>query len=620
MEMKDRTVACFPRWVFSWTLRCSLLASLLIVSAAEVTAKGGPEYMKLNYVPGISLEIKGVWNDSGALVATDIEQLPKPRTPKVRGKIQRIDSAKRSIVVLGRTILITKSTRFLEADSSVGSFESLKVGQQIEVSCTVRDDGENKAVWKARKIKTNQVKSSSKVKGVITRVAVDGASPDTLEIHGLIIILNTKTDINWPRGELEKLEYDRFKYAALQQAQSSKDGIVLANGLLFTAKYRGEVENEAEHDLSPTFAADKSDVQPGIRAELTAFASENVKALAQVRWRKKYAISTDSNATVSGAGEVDITQLYLLLSEIGNTPVTLQVGRQDIDEPREWLFDDYLDAIRIHYITTSGFTAQAAVILSVSPIKSKFDPWTDYYAEAGWRFDRHSAANVYVLARKDTSLRNREPVWWGVRYFGRPTSSLRSWFDAALMRGTDKGRSQSAWALDFGATYMLAPIGGVKPNLTLGYAVGSGDEVSGDLESQEFRQTGYQDNVARMGGVAQIRYYGEALNPELSNMKIFTAGVGAILKQGASVEALYHTYRQHRPDSDLTKSALVDPPARPNGGSADLGWGIDVIATSPEFWERFQLRYTLSVFDPGAAFEPFNETAILNRLNVDVTL
>ncbi len=608
------------RFTVVLSLGLALLVGGLLFGSKSAEAKGSPEYMKLNYVPGISLEIKGVWSDEGVLIATDIEQLPKPRTPKLRGAIQRIDSAGHSITVLGRKIHISKSTRYLEADSVSGSFESLKVGQQIEVSCNVRDKDGKKDVWKARKIKTHQVKSNSKVKGVITRVAVDGASPDTLEIHGLIIILNNKTDINWPRGELEKLRYDRFKYAGLRKAESSKDGIVLAKGLLFTAKYRGEMEDETEHDLSPNFAADQSDIQPGVRAELTAYASESVRALAQVRWRKKYGISSDSDAVVSNAGEVDITQLYLLFSEIGNTPITLQIGRQDFDEPREWLFDDYLDALRVHYLSTSGFTAQAAVILSVSPIKSKFDPWTDYYAEAGWRFDRHSAANAYVLARKDTSIRNREPVWWGIRYFGRPTSSFRTWFDAALMRGTDKGRSQSAWALDFGTTYLLKPMGAVKPNLTLGYAIGSGDKVSGDLESQEFRQTGYQDNVARLGGVAQIRYYGEALNPELSNIKILTAGVGAIHKQGAAIEALYHSYRQHRPDKGLSKSSLVVPPARPNGSSPDLGWGMDVIVSSPELWERFQLRYTFSMFKPGDAFGARNETAKLNRLNVDVTL
>ncbi len=614
-NMKDR-FAWRPAGSWFVSALCLSIGFSLAINVSDVAARGGPEYMKLNYVPGLALEIKGHWDTSGVFIATDIEQLPNPRSPKLRGIIQAIDTSARTITIFGRTIHITKSTRYVESDSSLTTFESLRVGQQIEVSCKVRA----KETWKARKIKTTHVKSSSKIKGSLTRVAVDGVAPDTIEIHGLLIILNEKTDINWPRGELEKIEYDRFKYAALPAAKASRDGVVLMRGLLFTAKYRGEMEDATEHDLSPNFAADRSDIQPGVRAELTAFASNNVRAMAQVRWRKKYAVSSDSNAVISDAGEIDITQLYVLFNDIGNTPVTLQIGRQDIDEPREWLFDDYLDAIRVHYISTTGFTAQAAVILSVSPIKTKFDTWTDYYAEAGWRFDRHSVANAYILARKDTSLRNREPVWWGLRYFGRPTSSLRSWFDIALMRGTDKGRSQNAWALDIGTTYLLESVGSVQPNLTFGYAIGSGDKVSGDLESQEFRQTGYQDNVARLGGVAQIRYYGEALNPELSNIKIFTAGIGAIHEQGASIEALYHTYRQDRAEADLAKTSLVNPPARPNGSSADLGWGLDLIASSPEFWERFQLRYTMSVFKPGEAFGARDETALLNRLNVDVTL
>ncbi len=599
-----------------WIIIAIALVCVLLVNPERALARGGPEYMRLNYVAGIALEVKGHWDTSGAFIAEDIEQLPNPRSPKLRGQIQSINKSKNTLTILGRTIHLTKSTRFVEPEPTQTTLASLKVGQHIEVSCTIRDDGS----WKARKIKSKNVKTSSKIKGSITQVSVDGTAPDTLIIHGLIIILNEKTDINWPRGELDKLEYRQFKYAALSGAELSDDGVVIGKGLLLTAKYRGQMENASEYDLQQNFGADRSDVQPGLRLELTTFLTENISGLAQVRWRKRYALDTDSLAVLSESKELNITQLYVLFRKLGDPHLALQVGRQDFDEPREWLFDDYLDAIRFHYIATEGFVAQAALIVSVSPIKDKFDSWTDYFAQVGWRFDKHSVTNAYVLKRKDTSLRNREPIWWGLRYFGRPAPSFRSWFDIAIMRGEDKGRSQSAWAVDFGTTYRPVNIGAVKPSLTVGYAIGSGDKVSGDPESQEFRQTGYQDNVATLGGVSSVRYYGEALNPELSNIKILTAGLGAVHQNGASLETIYHSYKQHRLDPDLAKTALLNPPARPNGSSVDLGWGVDVIATSPEFWERFQLRYTLSVFKPGLAFDPRQETALLNRLNVDVTL
>jgi len=614
--MHKGSMTVMHRWLITSVIVCALIGSVEIAAVESAMARGGPEYMKLRYVPGIALEIKGVWDTSGVFVATEMEQLPKPRTPKMRGAIQRINKAKRMFMMLGRPVRVKKSTRFLEVDSSSLSFESLKVGQRIEVSCTVLEDG----TWKARKIRTKGVKRSDKIKGTITRVAVDGNAPDTLEMSGLLILLTKKTDINWPRGDLQKVQYKRFKYAALSDAEYSRDGELLSKNILLTAKYRGELENLSEPDLSPTFESDRSDLQPGVRAELTAFLGKNVRALTQIRWRKKYDISSESQSILSKKKELDVTQLYALFKDIGNTPFSIQVGRQDVDEPREWLFDEYLDALRLHYIAAHGFIAQAAVIVSVAPIKRKFEPWTDYFAQFGWRFDRHSAARVYVLARNDTSPRNRDPVWWGARYYGRPTRALRSWFDVALMRGEDKGRTQRAWAFDVGSTLFVGEYKAIRPNVTLGYAVGSGDKVANDNFSQEFRQTSYQDNVGRIGGVTRIRYYGEALNPELSNLKIFTAGAGLIHERGTSLEALYHSYRQHRLDADLSKTALTNPPAVPNGASADIGWGLDIIASSPEFWERFQLRYTFSIFNPGVAFEPRNETALLNRLNFDVTL
>ena len=184
------------------------------------------------------------------------------------------------------------------------------------------------------------------------------------------------------------------------------------------------------------------------------------------------------------------------------------------------------------------------------------------------------------------------------------------------MGGEDKGDNLQAWALDFGAT-ATAHNTSMRPSLTVGYAIGSGDRP-GDADDQQFRQTAYQDNVDRFGGLASLRYYGAILSPELSNLKIITLGAGIRPSAQSSVEFIYHSYRQHYADSDVKGSDLVDPPARPNGFDTDIGWGVDVVTALREVADRIQLTWTIGLFSPGQAYSSRQETAILNKLNMTV--
>src|SRR6185503_11368511 len=108
----------------------------------------------------------------------------------------------------------------------------------------------------------------------------------------------------------------------------------------------------------------------------------------------------------------------------------------------------------------------------------------------------------------------------------------------------------------------------VRPGLTPAYALGSEDR-RGDAFSQEFRQTGYEDNTGRFGGFSSFQYYGEVLDPELANIEVMTVGASVRFGYAASVDLVAHNYRQHRPKQDM-RAALV-PQSPPDGSSRDLG-------------------------------------------------
>jgi hypothetical protein len=136
-----------------------------------------------------------------------------------------------------------------------------------------------------------------------------------------------------------------------------------------------------------------------------------------------------------------------------------------------------------------------------------------------------------------------------------------------------------------------------RPTFSLGWAQGSGGGVSGGID-RSFHQTGLQENKARIGGVKRLRYYGELLDPELSNLRVASAGFGLRFLPNSSAELLWHRYQQVQPSTRVAGSRLSQAPA---GQSRDLGHEVDLFIAIREF-EGFELTLTLSRFMPGAAF------------------
>ena len=152
-------------------------------------------------------------------------------------------------------------------------------------------------------------------------------------------------------------------------------------------------------------------------------------------------------------------------------------------------------------------------------------------------------------------------------------------------------------AYDVGTTAIF-PIW-LRPSVTVGYARGSGGTRSSSRDSN-FRQTGLQENKARLAGVKRVQTYGELLQPELSNLGVSTLAAGVRLTDNTSLELIAHQYRQPVASSTLPGSRLS---ADPQGRSADIGREIDLMLSVRES-RRLEFTLKWSHFRPGAAFAP----------------
>jgi alginate production protein len=281
--------------------------------------------------------------------------------------------------------------------------------------------------------------------------------------------------------------------------------------------------------------------------------------------------------------------------------LSLQVGRQRFEDERQWLYDEELDAVRLRF-------QQAALAVELSASRDGLvrtdllssatgDRINNYVLHASYRLPRETALEAYAIVRDDRDADRRRPVFAGLRARGEPIEDLDYWLDLGYVGGHDGSKRIRGWGVDLGATYELQV--GPKPALTLGFAFGSGDGDPDDGTDESFRQTGLQDNEGDFGGATDFRYYGEVLDPELSNLAILTAGVGIRPSDKFSLDLVYHYYLQHRAAATL-RDAGID--AEPSGRSRRLGSAVDLVLGFQEIWDRLDGLLAVGYFSPGAAF------------------
>jgi hypothetical protein len=159
-----------------------------------------------------------------------------------------------------------------------------------------------------------------------------------------------------------------------------------------------------------------------------------------------------------------------------------------------------------------------------------------------------------------------------------------------------RSRDVGGFAVDAGVIAIL-PFAN-EPRVFAGYAYGSGDSSPREGNDDSFRQTGLQGNESGFGGVERFAHYGIALDPELSNLRVPTFGVGLSLLDSSSVDLVYHHYRLVEHADSLRDARLQFELTR---RSRDVGDEIDLVLAIEE-WERFELELVGAGFRAGQAF------------------
>jgi hypothetical protein len=390
-----------------------------------------------------------------------------------------------------------------------------------------------------------------------------------------------------------------------------------------------------DYELDDAGKDDQARFEQNFELELFYRAPENVAIFLEGKSSRETVVYDQDQ---KGPAERAITRGETWLFA-GKGGVGLQIGRQNFREAREWWWDRNLDAARV-YLSRRRLSLELGVAkdLGYSSTKyGKINPTEDgvvrLLGHSSWAWQRNHRLDLFFLRQKDRSSRyalnqivaeNREDEsdanlqWLGARLTGDwkigPAGNVNYWLDGATVHGEEtafgldeddngnlfvddvENSRVRGWALDGGLSWETKfPL---RPTLSMGYALGSGDKNSNDGINRNFRQTGLHDNNNRFNGVDRFRYYGELYRPELSNIKILTGAFGFPILRSSSVELVYHRYRQFYPADEQRDARLK---ADPNGERVELGeeWNLVI---GLEEWKRLEIELVGGMFRAGKAY------------------
>jgi alginate production protein len=294
-------------------------------------------------------------------------------------------------------------------------------------------------------------------------------------------------------------------------------------------------------------------------------------------------------------------------------PFDLTVGRKNFEDDRHWLYDTSLDVVMARF-SQGVFLAEASM--------SRKDKWDldlnksvprglidNYMLHMTYRGIEDVKLSGFAIKRHDRAPLKTEgrPLLLGASVVGTPTRDFSYWGHYAQVRGHDElGQKLSGYGYDAGATYRFTNVP-LRPNVTLGVAFGSGDSNPNDTTNHTFRQTGLQSNESRFAGVSKFKTYGEALDPELSNLKILTAGIGFQPAQNMTADLVFHSYRLHKlgVSEDIRNSPITAQLNQvPGRESKDVGKELDIVLGFRQLFgiRRLGLDLRMGVLFPGNAF------------------
>ncbi len=414
----------------------------------------------------------------------------------------------------------------------------------------------------------------------------------------------------------------------------------IGGGVLFLS---GELGLDLEQSSQPRAGTDErrrsSESTLGLEAEAYYSIGDSLALFAQLRAQKERQ-RRSTGARQGWRQHIERGEMWLHSWDTGASGLNVELGRLKFEDERRWWWDEELDAVRVsHDSEAVEFSLALARELSRSRsdrsgIDADQNGVRRWLAHAKWDWQPDQAISLFLLRHDDRSSTQQvgqavrsiaqdasdaRLTWTGARIDGelklRSAGRLFYSLDLAHVSGVERsveyeantppaagqstvtgvGKSRiRGSAVDAGLRWQL-PLAG-QPRLSVGRAMTFAGAANG--VSNGFRQTGLHQNQNDFGGAKDFARYGVALDPELSNLRITTVGLGFSLAPDTSVDLVHHAYRQSRSDTELRDGRFA---AKLTGLNSGIGGALDLVLTALVS-HTIEVSATVSTFRAGPAF------------------
>lgn len=413
------------------------------------------------------------------------------------------------------------------------------------------------------------------------------------------------------------------QYTQFQLPQASPDGVTppkpLVGRLIYEYSYgsQSDISYRRNPDLNNRVRDDFLILKPELNGMVTYRPTDWLETTLELIFEREFPV-LEEDRIVLPDGEIAIApdrnfslivdQAFVTIKDFTD-PFEFTVGRRNFEDDRHWLYDTSLDGMvvllkqnKIRAELSAGRESWYDLDLLTREKKSRNNTYMLY---ANYRGIEDIKLAGYTIFRDDRDGLEGQPLWFGLHSQGLVSDNFSYWTELSLLLGEDElSRDFSAYGVDLGGTYRFTDLP-FNPNVTVGFAFGSGDGNPNSGTSNEFRQTGLQSNEAKFAGVSEFKVYGEALDPELSNLKILTAGLGFRPTYSVSVDFVYHHYWLDEFADELRNSAITaqmnqDTTQR----SKDVGSAFDVVLGVRNLFglRRLGMDLRAGLFFPSKAF------------------
>jgi Sulfatase/Domain of unknown function (DUF5666) len=180
------------RYIQSVTTESHQLIETYLLEEAPIVSPADLE-------PGMTVEVKGQFVDSGTLLATRAE-LSHPELDRVHGAVQEVDPAAGTVTVMGLTFRVDGGTSLVGRDKQPFDLGDIEAGEIVSANFSHSSDGRPTA----KMLKRRRPGGKSKLEGLIERTEERGGGVRLIWVLGVEVVIPPDANIGPLKAKREE--------------------------------------------------------------------------------------------------------------------------------------------------------------------------------------------------------------------------------------------------------------------------------------------------------------------------------------------------------------------------------------------------------------------------------